>query len=108
MISCGTRQIPIGGSGQVGAGSTYTTGFAPNTTGTISASVDWASSGTSGQWSSSVDNFGTYDRQITASAGGTLSATVSWPVQVPLPDMDIFILHDGQHPSTVTLPVIPG
>lgn len=60
--------------------------------GTISASADWSPSSTTGTWSGSVGALGQTDQGLVASAGGPLTATVSWPSTFPEPVVGVQLI----------------
>ncbi|MFY9586947.1 MAG: PA14 domain-containing protein [Actinomycetota bacterium] len=91
----GTHTVSTSGSRSIAPAGSSSINLTTNTTGTMSSTVDWNSSTTSGSWNGNVANLGTYNQPVTASAGGTLSATVTWPSKVPNPDLDILIVDGG-------------
>jgi len=88
----GQHQVSSSFSSSVTAGGTKSHTFAPDASGTVSASVDWSGSSTSGTWPGTVAALGVSERTITASASGNLTASLSWPSAIPNPDLDLYLL----------------
>lgn len=88
-----THQVHPTFTTSVSAQATNSHSVSPNTSGTISASLDWNPTSTSQTWNSSVGALGTTTQSITASSSGALTASLTWSA-IPNPDLDLY-LKDG-------------